>query len=150
MPMNEAGGYRRSNLTQQQQREAEAAIYGLAPQQQMSIDLSQLTPDQIEQLRAMLNQSQQKAGQVNSFDLNNPPVAPYSYQPFPKMIYHHESGKHKIVRNQAQLNEHLDTGWSTRQQPDAEAPASEPDLDDATLAEAAEIDSRLDKKSKRK
>ena len=141
MALNESRGWSRSNLTPQQKREAEAAIYGLQePPYPMSHDLS---ASEIERMRAMIAQHDQKTS-VTEFDLNKPPVEPYVYQPFPKTVYHPD-GRNRIVRDEPEMEMALEAGWKLK--PIVAAPAVEQaDLDPETAAEAAAIDAQLIKR----
>ena len=88
MPINEARRVsRRSNLTSQQKREAEAAIYGL--QESQHLPDHQLTAEELQTMRTLLAQYEGQHQPIKEFDLNKPPVAPYRFQEFPKMMYHH-------------------------------------------------------------
>jgi len=140
MPLNESTGIRRSNLTRQQQREAEAAIYGL-PTNNNQMELEDLTPQDIERMRAIVQSHDRTTGKIETFDLNKPPQQPLVFRPYPKMIYHHGKRAHKVIQNEEQLAEHLGQGWDTQPYP-AEPP--EPvHLDAAAAAEAAAIDTQL-------
>jgi hypothetical protein len=138
MSINEAGGIRRSNLTKEQRREAEAAIYGLSTKQMSD----QLTHDEIERMRQIVAQHDQtNKGGIKEFDLNNPPKLPYRHQEFPKTVYDHESRRSFIVRNREDEKEALDSGF--RLDPYLSEPVEvEPE------AEAAEI-AQLDKTARR-
>lgn len=109
MPLNEAGGPKRSNLTQQQKSQAMAAIFGI--EETLMSNEQQLSSQEIERMRSILAQHD-AAKPVNEFDLNNPPKQAYRHQEFPKMVYHHESRKQKIVKDEMQLEQHLQNGWS--------------------------------------
>lgn len=138
MALNESRGWSRSNLTPQQKREAEAAIYGLQePADTMSHDLS---PAEIERMRAMIAAHDQKTS-VSEFDLNKPPVQPYVYQAFPKCVYHPD-GRNRIARDEQELEMAIEAGWSLK--PVTAAPAVEQaDLDPEAAAEVARIDSQI-------
>lgn len=147
MPLNEASGWRRSRLTTQQKREAEAAIYGLDPK---PMDLSELTAQDIERMRAIVAQHDSQSGKVKTFDLNNPPQERYTYQPYPKAIYNHANGESKYVYSEEQLEAHLAGGWSRNPAPDpGDDPA--PELDAASAAEAAQVQEQIQQlKTKKK
>ena len=162
--MNEAAGLlaaRHTNsLTQEQKREQEAAIYGLSSNQKRPmLDISQLTQEDIAQLRSLLNAGGDEAqGQVKEFDLNNPPKQPYVYQPFPRVVYHHAKGTHRKVHSQAEFEAALEAGWSKTPAPpavvadvadeDASASNAAPEFDEPTAIEIAELDAIAKKKKK--
>jgi len=138
MSLNESRGWSRSNLTPQQKREAEAAIYGL--QEPVYTMSNELSPAEIERMRAMIAAHDQKTA-VTEFDLNKPPVEPYVYQAFPKCVYHPD-GRNRIVRDEAEMEMALEAGWKLK--PITAAPAAEqPELEPEAAAEVARIDSQL-------
>lgn len=138
MPLNEAGGYRRSNLTKEQRREAEAVIYGLAAQQKAMSFLGQLSEEEIERMRDIVAQhdSQNKGG-MKEFDLNNPPKLPYVYQPYPCIMYHHGKRKTQKAHSAEEAEAAIDAGWSREPfLPEHQ----ESDLAPEVTAEVAELD----------
>jgi hypothetical protein len=138
MPINESVNLRRSNLTKEQRREAEAAIYGLSTKEM----INQISPEEIERMRAIIAQHDQtNKGGIKEFDLNNPPKLPYRHQEFPKMVYDHEGRRHFIVHNRAEETDAIESGLSLEPYP-AEPVEVEPE------AEAAEIE-KLDKIARR-
>lgn len=140
MAINETTDYRRSSLTQQQIHEAESAIYGLPQNAPPSFDIQSMTPEQIEFLRTVLAQHDSQRNQVNEFDLNKPPVKPYRYQEFPRMIYHHEKREYLIVQNADQLQLWLGRGY--RLEPYVAEVDNSPALDMATVAETRALDAQ--------
>lgn len=100
----------------------------------------QLSYEEIERMRAILAQHDSGSGRksINEFDLNKPPVAPYRFQEFPKLMYRHETGKYLTVHSKAAEEAAIEKGWKLEPFP-AAAPEFEPEED-----EAAEI-ARLDK-----
>ncbi len=64
--------------------------------------LQNLTPEQQNMLKNLLD-SFISGGQGREFDLSKPPVVPYRYQAFPKMVYHHTSGHMVTVHDIKQL-----------------------------------------------
>ncbi len=139
MPINEASGYRRSNLTAQQRKEAEAAIYGLTPISMQ--DTLELTAAEIERMRAIVSQHDRTNGKMEEIDLNNPKTPPYRYQKFPKMIYSHAKRENRIVRSEDEMQGFIALGWV-----DVPYPQDEPEptpLDAAGAAEAAQVDQKL-------
>ena len=107
MPLNEAYGFHRSNLTKEQKRAAEAAVYG---QSVPSMPPNALTHEEIERMRTLVAQ-QDAQGAVKEFDLNNPATPPYVFQPFPTTVYHHATKRNKIVADQEALDAALAEGW---------------------------------------
>jgi hypothetical protein len=96
------------NLTKEQIHQQQAAVYGLPPQ---TIDVSHMSHEQIEALRAVLFQHDaQNAAMAREFDLNKPPTPPYRYQEFPRMLY--RDGRTFIVKDQRELEEQCGLGWS--------------------------------------
>ena len=145
MPLNEASAIRRSSLTTQQKREAEAAIFGLQPNH---MEIAELTPQEIERMRALVAAHDRTQGKIQEFDLNRPPQEPLQYRPYPKLIYHHGTRTHKLIQNEEQLEAHMAEGWDTRPYP-AEPPAPV-QLDAAAAAEAAEVNQQLAQLRKKK
>src|SRR4051812_46608699 len=139
MPLNESTGIRRSSLTKEQKREAERAIYGLPQTNDMEFD--DLTPTEIEKMRAIVQQHDRTNGKAQTFDLNNPPQEPLIYRPFPKMVYNHGKRTHKVIQNEEQLAEHLEQGWQTDPYPTEPPPPVQ--LDAASAAEADEMAKRI-------
>jgi hypothetical protein len=138
MPINEASGLRRSNLTKEQKREAEAAIYGLKPIDHMQY--AELTAQEIERMRAIVAQHD-RGQRAEEFDLNNPKTAPYRYQRFPKMIYSHAKRDSRIVRSEDELQGFMELGWTD--QPYPAEPTETVQLDAASAAEVEQVDRKL-------
>ncbi len=134
MPLNEARGFARSNLTKEQKQQAEAAIFGL-PDPVMSTP-TQLTADEIERMRAIVAQHDNQ-GKVQEFDLNNPPKQAYAYQEFPRVMYHHASGRTRLAKNAAEVTAAEEAGWT--KDPHPVAPAAEPAELDAESAREVEV-----------
>lgn len=143
MPLNESAGSLYSNLTEQQQREAEQALYGLDKGPTMSPD--PLRNDEIERMRQIIAQHDAKTAQnsMKEFDLNKPPSTPYVYQEFPFLMYHHQTKKTRPARNHDERERMVAEGWSMDPFP---AEGVEIPLTAAEHAEADEIDARLTKK----
>lgn len=111
MPLNEAAGYRtRPHLNLEQRTRAEADLLGIYP-------MPNLNSDEIERMRSLVAQhdAQNKGSQV--FDLNNPPKKPYVYNEFPRMVFHHEKGLHKVVKHAEELAAALKAGWKKEPKP---------------------------------
>jgi len=154
MPINESSGQLRSNLTREQRRQAEAAIYGVYMPDQLS--QHEITPDDIERMRALVAQHDRMAG-IREFDLNRPVVEPYSYRPFPKMLYNHQpkAGEPKttVVDTEEQMEKLTAKGWKKeppKPETAEESHGLEPRLDAKSAAEAEEMDRRLKEKPKGK
>jgi hypothetical protein len=142
MPLNEAHGFHRSNLTKEQKRAAEAAVYG---QPVPNMPATSLTQEEIERMRTLVAQHDSQ-GTIKEFDLNNPPQVPYTFQPFPTTVYHHATKRNKVVANLEAFEEALGAGWSHTPVPSE--PPPELELDAATKEEAAAVDKEA-KKPKR-
>jgi hypothetical protein len=144
MPMNEAAGYRTSNLTEKQKREAMQAVYGLTERETMS-PITELTYEERIKMRRMLDALDQKeAGGLKDFDLNKPPVPPYVYREYPILMYHHGTSQNRPAGNYEERQRMLAEGWVEDPFPAGAAP--EIPLTAAEHAEAADIDRRLEKK----
>jgi hypothetical protein len=128
---------RSSNLTEQQQREATAAVYGAS----MSPNTTELTYEERIRMRRMLDALDQKEGSaLKEFDLNKPPVPPYVYREYPFILYHHQSKQAKAAHNHEQRQKMLAEGWS--ENPIAiETPAVELTVSERMQAE--ELDRQL-------
>ena len=97
------------SLSDEQKQVQQRAAYGL-PQSQ-SIDVSGMSHEQIEALRSVLFQHDaQHAAMTREFDLNKPPVPPYRYQEFPRLVY--RDTKTALANNADELEELLARDWS--------------------------------------
>ncbi len=105
--------------------------------------MSALTPEEVEKMRSLVAEHDATNGKaVNEFDLNNPPKKPYRHQEFPKMVYNHSARQHKIVKNTAEHEAHLEQDWVNEPFPvEVEAP-------ELPLAEKKEVE-RLDKEARK-
>lgn len=131
MPIPPNPPFKRSNLSKQQKQQELEIIYG--------VDMAaQLTVNEIEKMRELLAQHDAQNSEGSDFDPSKV-VIPYRYQKFPMMIYDHSKSypahereqtvtrgsmvvneivhvtanlASKVVRNQAELEEHLEQGWS--------------------------------------
>jgi len=146
MPLNESVRPRRSNLTTQQQREAERAIYGLQENKTLPQPQTQLTRAELEQMRHILAQHDKQIGPMKEFDLNKPPVEPYRHQEFPKAMHHHGDRVTRIVASADEQKILEAQGFETKPYP-SEAPP-DVELDEEERAEIASIDGLLKKKKK--
>ena len=142
MPLNEAYGFYRSNLTKEQKRQAEAAVYG---QSVPTMPTTPLSDEDIERFRTLVAQHDAR-GTIKEFDLNNPPQVPYTYQPFPTTVYHHATKRNKVVPDQEALEKALAEGW--KHEPIPSEPPPEIELDAATKEEAAAVDKEAKKPKK--
>lgn len=109
------------------------------------MDLSNLTQEDIERMRAIVSHHDITSGKVASFDLNKPPQQGLVFKPFPKMIYHHKKRIYRIVDDEHQLEEQLAQGWDTKPYPMEPAPV-EIELEPAAAAEAAAVQAQLKRK----
>lgn len=78
---------------------------------------AQLSPEEIERMRQIVQQHDSERKPIQIVDLNNPPKEPYRFQKFPKMVYdlaHSEPGHvvSQIVRSEDDLEAALEQGWS--------------------------------------
>jgi hypothetical protein len=104
--------------------------------------IDQLSPEEIERMRAIVAQHDQTNKQgIKEFDLNNPPRLPYRFQEYPKTVYDHEGRRSFIVRNREDEREALESGLRLDPYP-AEPVEVEPE------SEAEEI-ARLDKQARK-
>jgi hypothetical protein len=144
MPLNEAGGYLHSSLTEQQQREAQRAIYGL-PERDQHMSPETLTYEDRVRMRRILDEMDQKdtMNSTREFDLNKPPAKPYVYSEFPFLMYNHETHQTRPARSDEERDRLQAQGWSADPFP---AEGAEIPLTAAEHAEADEINSRLKKK----
>ncbi len=143
MPLNEAYGFHRSNLTKEQKRAAEAAVYG---QPVPTMPPNALTQEEIERMRTLVAQNDAQ-GAVKEFDLNNPQTPPYVFQPFPTTVYHHATKRNKIVPDQEALDKAMAEGW--KHEPVPSEPPPEIELDAEAKEEVAAVDQHLKKPAKR-
>lgn len=116
MPLNEAGA-RRSNLTKQQIREAELAILGYQEQAPLSLNneyRNYIAQAEIARMRELLaaHDRQSDPNETREFDLNNPPRKPYTYQEYPRCMYH-EDGRTRNAANAEEMNAAIAAGWHT-------------------------------------
>lgn len=123
MPLNEAYGFYRSNLTKEQKRAAEAAIYG---QPAPNMPFQPLSQEEVERWRTTIAQHDAQAS-VKEFDLNNPMTPPYVFQAFPTTVY--KGTGNKVVPDQEALDKALGEGWKHEPIPPEKAP--DPDLEAA-------------------
>ena len=99
-----------NHLTEEQKRIQQTAAFGL-PLRRQTLDVSNMTHEQIEALRGLLFQyDAQNAAMTREFDLNKPPTPPYRYQEYPRMLY--RGAKYTIVQDGVELEHHLSQGWS--------------------------------------
>jgi hypothetical protein len=142
MPLNESRGVpSRGNLTSQQKREAEIAIYG-TPENRMPEQRP--SPEELQQMRLLLAKFGQQSGPIKEFDLNKPPKEPYTHQEYPKLMYH--ATKKPAVAQDAAHQETLEAAGHQDTPVVTEDVPSQPALSAADAAEAAGIDAKLSKK----
>lgn len=145
MPLNESRSIRRSNLTREQIRQAELAIYGL-----QEIDLQpqrELSHDEIQQMRAIIARHDNGHKPLKEFDLNNPPREPYKHQEFPRVMYHHGKRTTRLAQDADEMQLALDAGW--KKEPFSSEPDSEIELSAEELAEVAKLDAEARKPKKK-
>jgi hypothetical protein len=129
-----------NHLTNEQNRIQQTAAFGL-PLRQQSIDVSNMTLEQIEALRGVLFQHDARnAAMTREFDLNNPPKVPYRYQEYPRMLY--RGDKTVIVKDDGECAAFLANGWSKDPAAAIEVNIA-PELDSQSVAEIAAINARL-------
>jgi len=73
------------------EEKAQAEFYGLRSNMER-FDPSTLSFEELDTLRRVLLEADRKS-QPNSFDLSKPPVVPYQFHKFPKMVYDHKASK---------------------------------------------------------
>lgn len=157
MPLNEARGLggTRHPLTRQQRTEQLAAVYGIEPETHEMESLANFSPEQIEQMRALLAAHDAQHGTregIKQFDLNNPPKAPYVYREYPRCVYHHAKRLTRNAHSDEQLEAALAAGWSKEpflpegyEAPEGVA-ANDVELDAGEADEIARIDAIARKK----
>lgn len=142
MAINEAG-CRRSNLTKEQKRQAEAAIYGLS-ETYMPTQSGQFSNEEIEHMRNILTAHDQAAGKgIQEFDLNKPPQQPYVHQEFPRIMYHHGKRIYRSAANAEEMQAALDSGWKKEPYPPEGAEPEEIQLDPESAREVESINEKL-------
>jgi hypothetical protein len=132
-------------LTNEQMQQQEAAAFGL-PLRPQTLDVSNMTHEQVEALRGVLFQyDARNAAMQREFDLNKPPTPPYRYQEYPRMLY--LGRETAIVKDEFELEQYLAHGWSKEPQ---EAPMLNlgGDLPPSMMAEVAAIDAEARKPSR--
>jgi hypothetical protein len=128
-----------SGLTEQQEKEAIAAVYGAARMHPNT--MTELTYEERVKMRRMLDELDQKqAGGMKEFDLNKPPVPAYAYQEYPFLLYNHQTKQSRPAMNPQQRQQMLAAGWSENPVP-TESPEVELTPIERQIAE--EIDRRL-------
>lgn len=111
----------------------------------------QLNPGEIERMRAILKDYDQKQAPLRTIDLNNPPKEPYTHQRFPKMVYDLESSKpghivSLVVRDEDELETALGAGYSKQAPSYGNAP--EETLSPALQAEANTVQEQIEAKKR--
>jgi len=144
--MNEAGGFRSSNLTREQRQDAMEDLYGIRKDDMSPENFS--FEDRARMRRVLDALDAKEAGGMKEFDLNKPPLPPYVYQEYPILLYNHETGKNRPARNHEEREQMLASGWS--ESPVPPPPTPEIPLSMAERQEAEEIDRALIKKGPRK
>lgn len=100
---------------------------------------------EIEKMRLFVSEHDKSKGSNNTFDLNNPPRVPYSYQEFPRLVHHHGDRKHKAVYSAEEHKAALADGFQNEPFP---AEPLKPMLDAADQVEVDALDKKLAEKKK--
>lgn len=143
-PLRPARGH---SLNKEQKQEQLAILYGREPHDSFMDSPANFSPEQMEQMRAMLaayDASNPRGESLKQFDLNNPPKTPYVYREFPRCMYHHQKGLTQNAHSHAQVAEMEAAGWSK----DAftPKPAEAEGIDAAEAEEIARLDATAKKK----
>jgi len=139
MPIPPPERYIKSNLTREQREEQLAIVYG--------VTVNQLSHEEIERMRQIVQQHDGERKPMQIVDLNNPPKEPYRFQEFPMMVYDltHSAPGHvvsKLVHSEVELQASLEKGW-TKQAPAFSDERIEP-LSASYQAEASRIDRQIE------
>ena len=130
-----------ASLTEKQEREAMAAVYGLQGAPMHPNTQTELSYEERVKMRRMLDELDQKqAGGLKEFDLNKPPVPPYAYSEYPFLLYNHQTKQTRAAMNPQQRQQMIASGWS-----EDPVPVENPEvaLTATELMQADEIDRRL-------
>ena len=72
-----------------------------------------LTIAEIEKMRALVNAADAaNQGGNKEFDLAKPPVAPYRYNEYPRVMYHHATGRTKVANSAEDREDAEALGWT--------------------------------------
>ncbi|HXO85461.1 MAG TPA: hypothetical protein VN803_08040 [Gemmatimonadales bacterium] len=108
-----------------------------------------MTIEDIERMRELVRAFDGQGSKIKEFDLNNPPQAPYRYQEFPRVVYHHAERTMTKVHSTDELDQHLATGYSVEPYAAVAADHAPPPLEPAIAREAAAIDAQLVKRARK-
>lgn len=145
MPIHEFVPLPGSSLTQEQQREAVRAIYGIEKE---IMSPAELTYEERVKMRRHLDMLDAKeAAGTKTFDLNKPPTPPYRFAEYPMLLYKQTLAT--TAHTYEERQQLLAAGWSEdpKGMPSA-APDPEAGLTEAEKLEAQEIDRKLIKRGK--
>jgi hypothetical protein len=108
---------------------------------------SKITTDDIEKMRALVNQHDAAAV---AFDINNPPKVQVRFQEFPKLMYKAVNGKvqHQPANNKAEQEEAEENGWQTQPILDGDVDI-DPELDAASQRELRDTETKLEEARKK-
>jgi len=108
----------REQLLQERYPNLETESPPMSPTNRFAIDKAGpadfLSP---EQKAALLDQLLKEVPTGRVIDLNNPPRMPYQFREFPKLVYHHESGRVLEVSDRVQLQAALNRGFDEKPAP---------------------------------
>jgi hypothetical protein len=122
--------YRKTNLTKAQVREQVEALYG--EKKTMNVDVNNLNTRDLASLESLIAQLKSKEGGtagLKEFDLNKPPVPPYRYQHFPRMLYKFAEGEVEtcIAHTNEEEQSLFASGWT--ENPSGKLPAAPAPVD---------------------
>lgn len=101
------------------------------------IDISNLSADQIEALRAVLLHADSKRSE-NVFDLSKPPKQPYTHQEFPAMLYK-DNGHVAVAKNAAEKEALTERGYTEKPHPGYDYSQIDRNTNKATPAAREEV-----------
>ena len=113
----------------------------------------QLSYEDIEKMRRLVQSADAQRQPMKTIDLNNPPREPYHFQSFPKMVYDLERSVpghivYRVVRHEAEFREAIEEGFSTDAPAFGDAP--EVTLSPQYRAEAEHVQDQIEEqKAKR-
>jgi hypothetical protein len=126
MSINETA-VRRSNLSAQQIRDAERAIFGV-PNSSEEPRTDDMTLEEVAKMRQLVYAHDRQHQKMETIDLNNPPPVRYQYREYPRMVFQNgERDKFAIVQNVVQLEVAILHGYTIEPAP-PEPPPSAADL----------------------
>jgi hypothetical protein len=117
------------NWTPRQKQEAEAACYGFRPEDLTMLDIK-FSEEEIQNMRTLIAQHDKQG--IREFDLNNPPKKPYTHQEYPKMMYKHATGEHRVADTVEAEEAAVEAGWSTSSVPVPETQSADEEHNEPT------------------